>query len=75
MVLAALAIAAALGVWFQSVLFIVWVLALLAPALLYFVKQYEERELELRFGASYLDYKARTPMLVPRRPIEREAKA
>ena len=75
MVLAALAIAVALGVWFQSVLFIVWVLALLAPALLYFVKQYEERELELRFGASYLDYKARTPMLVPRRPIEREAKA
>jgi protein-S-isoprenylcysteine O-methyltransferase Ste14 len=29
---------------------------------------YEERELELRFGASYLEYKSRTPMLFPRKP-------
>jgi protein-S-isoprenylcysteine O-methyltransferase Ste14 len=68
MVLAALAFFLSLGIWFQSMLFVLWVLILFAPALLYFVKVYEERELEIRFGASYLEYKSRTPMLFPRRP-------
>ena len=68
MVLAALALLLSLGVWFQSVLFVLWVLVLFAPALLVFVKVYEERELEVRFGATYLEYKSRTPMLFPRRP-------
>ena len=27
-----------------------------------------ERELEIRFGKAYLEYKARTPLLWPRRP-------
>jgi len=68
MVLAALAFLVSLGIWFQSVLFVLWVIILFAPALLFFVKVYEERELEIRFGASYLEYKSRTPMLFPRRP-------
>jgi protein-S-isoprenylcysteine O-methyltransferase Ste14 len=68
MVLAALAWFLSLGVWFQSTLFVLWVLIVFAPALLFFVKVYEERELESRFGVSYLEYKARTPMLFPRRP-------
>ncbi len=68
MVLAALAFLLSLGIWFQSALFVLWVLILFAPALLVFVKVYEERELEIRFGASYLQYKSRTPMLFPRRP-------
>jgi protein-S-isoprenylcysteine O-methyltransferase Ste14 len=68
MVLAALAFLLSLGIWFQSALFALWVLFLFAPALLVFVKAYEERELELRFGASYLEYKSRTPMLFPRKP-------
>lgn len=68
MVLAVLALFLSLGIWFQSVLFVLWVLILFAPALLVFVKIYEERELEIRFGASYLEYKSRTPMLFPRRP-------
>ena len=68
MVLATLAFLLSLGIWFQSVLFILWVLILLAPALLFFVKVYEERELEIRFGTSYLEYKSRTPMLFPRKP-------
>jgi len=68
MVLAVLAFFLSLGIWFQSALFVLWVLILFAPALLYFVKVYEERELEIRFGASYLEYKSRTPMLFPRRP-------
>jgi protein-S-isoprenylcysteine O-methyltransferase Ste14 len=68
MVLAALAFFISLGIWFRSVLFELWALILFAPALLVFVKVYEERELEIRFGAPYLEYKSRTPMLLPRKP-------
>jgi protein-S-isoprenylcysteine O-methyltransferase Ste14 len=68
MVLAGLAFFLSLGIWFQSALLVLWVLILFTPALLFFVKVYEERELEIRFGASYLEYKSRTPMLFPRRP-------
>jgi protein-S-isoprenylcysteine O-methyltransferase Ste14 len=68
MVLAGLALLLSLGIWFQSALFVVWALVLFAPALLFFVKVYEERDLEIRFGASYLEYKSRTPMLFPRKP-------
>jgi protein-S-isoprenylcysteine O-methyltransferase Ste14 len=68
MVLATLAFLTSLGIWFQSLYFELWVLILFTPALLFFVKVYEERELELRFGAPYLEYKSRTPMLFPRKP-------
>ncbi len=68
MVLAVLAFLLSLGIWFQSVLFVLWALILFAPALLFFVKVYEERELEFRFGNSYREYKSKTPMLFPRKP-------
>jgi len=68
MVLAGLAFLLSLGIWFQSALFVLWALILFTPALLFFVKVYEEGELEFRFGASYLEYKSRTPMLFPRKP-------
>jgi protein-S-isoprenylcysteine O-methyltransferase Ste14 len=68
MVLASLALGLSLGIWFQSILFVLWVIILFTPALLVIVKVYEERELEIRFGASYLEYKSRTPMLFPRKP-------
>jgi protein-S-isoprenylcysteine O-methyltransferase Ste14 len=68
MVLAGLAVLLSLGIWFQSVPFVLWVLILFAPALLIFVKVFEERELEIRFGGPYLEYKSRTPMLFPGRP-------
>lgn len=68
MVLAGLAFLVSLGIWFQSALFVLWALIGFTPALLFFVKVYEERELAIRFGASYLAYKSRTPMLFPRRP-------
>lgn len=68
MALAALAFFLSLGIWFQSSLFILWVLILLAPAYVFFAKVYEERELEIRFGASYMEYKSTTPMFFPRKP-------
>jgi protein-S-isoprenylcysteine O-methyltransferase Ste14 len=72
MVIAALALLLSLGIWFQSVLFLIWALFLFSPALLFFVKVYEERELELRFGESYREYKSRTPMLFPGKPRKRK---
>lgn len=68
MVLASLALLVAVGIWFQSGLFVLWACLLVIPALLFFVKIFEERELEIRFGSGYLEYKARTPMLFPRKP-------
>jgi protein-S-isoprenylcysteine O-methyltransferase Ste14 len=71
MVLAGLSFLLSLGIWFQSTMFLVWVLFLFAPALLFFVKVFEERELEFRFGATYLEYKSKTPILFPRKPRNR----
>lgn len=34
--------------------------------LLLYIKCVEEKEMELRFGQEYLDYKAQTPFLIPR---------
>jgi protein-S-isoprenylcysteine O-methyltransferase Ste14 len=68
MVLAGLSLFLSLGIWFKSAMFVLWVLIMFAPALLFFVKVFEERELEFRFGASYQEYKSKTPMLFPRKP-------
>jgi protein-S-isoprenylcysteine O-methyltransferase Ste14 len=68
MVLSLLAFLLSTGLWLRSLWFILWVLALPTPVMLAFLKWFEERELEIRFGQSYRDYSARTPMLWPRRP-------
>jgi protein-S-isoprenylcysteine O-methyltransferase Ste14 len=68
MVLATLACLLSIGLLLQSMLFLVWVLVLLAPAWVVYLKLYEERELEIRFGPSYREYKARTSFLWPKRP-------
>jgi protein-S-isoprenylcysteine O-methyltransferase Ste14 len=65
MVLAVISFFLSLGIWFQSTLFVLWVLILFTPALLFFIRVFEEKELEFRFGESYLEYKAKTPMLFP----------
>lgn len=66
--LASLASLVALGVYYQSLGFVLWALLVVTPTWLYFAVVYEERELELRFGQPYLDYKARTPLFLPGRP-------
>ncbi len=68
MVLGAIAFFLSLAIWLQSWLFVIWVVIPFTPAILFFIRVYEERELERRFGASYLEYRSRTPMLLPRRP-------
>jgi protein-S-isoprenylcysteine O-methyltransferase Ste14 len=67
MVLATLAWFIAIGLLLQSTLFVVWVLLLVAPVEIVVLKVYEERELEIRFGQSYRDYKARTSFLWPKK--------
>jgi len=67
MVLATLAWLVAVGLWLQSTLFVVWVLVLVAPAWIVYLKVYEERELEIRFGEAYRTYKAKTSFLWPRK--------
>lgn len=68
MVLSTLAFLVGLGLWLGSGIFLVWVLVVFSPAAFIFLIVYEERELEIRFGEEYLEYKARTPMFWPRRP-------
>jgi protein-S-isoprenylcysteine O-methyltransferase Ste14 len=68
MILSALAFLIAPGLWLRSTVFVLWAVAVVIPVVLVFLKVYEERELEIRFGAKYLEYKAKTPMLWPRKP-------
>lgn len=58
-----------LGLYLGSGMFLLYVVLLVIPAFIIFLTLVEERELELRFGQSYLDYKARTPPFFPRRPL------
>ncbi len=70
MVISALAFLVGLGLWLQSGLFLVWILAVVSPVMLVFLTIYEERELEIRFGDNYKSYKASTPRFLPRRPLK-----
>ena len=57
-----------LGVSFisGSTLLTLYVLLGVIPAHLFFLRFFEELELELRFGESYKEYKEKTPFLIPR---------
>jgi protein-S-isoprenylcysteine O-methyltransferase Ste14 len=68
MILAVPACFLSIGLWLQAALFVAWVLLLLVPAWIVYLKLYEERELEIRSGASYCRRRASTPFLWPRRP-------
>jgi protein-S-isoprenylcysteine O-methyltransferase Ste14 len=67
MVLGTLLALGSMGLMFRSLFLVGWAL-LVAAALIFMLKVYEERELELRFGDAYLEYKRRTPFLWPRKP-------
>lgn len=68
-IIAALAFLLSLGIWLQSALFILWVLVCVVPVVYVYIRIYEERELEIRFGTAYLRYKERTPRFFPRKPV------
>ena len=48
-----------------SIFFIFWTLIVIIPTHICFLKFFEERELELRFGKPYIEYKRRVPFLIP----------
>jgi len=54
-----------------STLLTVYILLGIIPAHLFFLKYFEELELELRFGESYKEYKQKVPFLIPKLYIER----
>jgi len=58
--------ALALGFISASTVFTLAVLIGLIPVHIYFLKYFEELELELRFGESYKEYKQKTPFLIPK---------
>lgn len=68
MVLAGLALLLGIGLWLQSGLYLLWLVIFVTPAIVVFLLLYEERELEIRFGQDYLNYKSKTPGFFPRRP-------
>ncbi len=54
-----------LGLWLNSLSWLI--LVLLGIGLFWvYTKLIEEKELEVRFGKDYIDYKKRTPFLIPR---------
>ena len=55
----------AIGLLAVSTFFIVWSLVALIPVHIFFLKFFEEKELELRFGKSYLEYKQTVPFIIP----------
>lgn len=72
MVLSALIGLVGLALWLRSPFLLIWTLALFMPWGIFFLKFYEERELEIRLGPSYVAYRARTPLLWPRRPRQEQ---
>lgn len=58
-----------------STLLTLYVLLAIIPAHLFFLKFFEERELELRFGDPYRQYRREVPFLIPRISAGRDATA
>jgi protein-S-isoprenylcysteine O-methyltransferase Ste14 len=71
MVLCTLLTLLAVGLYLRSLGCVLWVVLLVTPAWVYFLKVFEERELEIRLGRPYADYRAATAFLWPRRPKAR----
>ena len=66
MFIAGISIGEGLGFLFGSLSLILIFIPLLTLLGLLYLKAVEERELELRFGKEYLEYKKKVPMLIPK---------
>ncbi len=53
------------GLWTGALWFLLWASLIISPAWMFFAHFYEERELEIRFGQSYRDYRSRTSFMIP----------
>jgi protein-S-isoprenylcysteine O-methyltransferase Ste14 len=68
MLLCSLAWLFSIGLMYRSLWILVWLAVIVSPGWIFFVAWYEERELQIRFGAGYGEYRERTPFLWPRKP-------
>ena len=68
MLLCTLALLVSVGLLYRSLWFVLWVIVIVSPGWIFFVRIYEERELEIRFGVPYLEYREKTPFLLPGKP-------
>ncbi len=59
-------ILSSLALFSSSFSFTMWLLLVLIPAHIFHLKYFEELELRLRFGHSYIEYKNRVPFLIPK---------
>jgi len=66
MVIAGILIGEGLGFLFGSLSLIIIFIPILTLLGFFYLKAVEERELEMRFGNEYLEYKKTVPMLIPR---------
>jgi len=57
-----------LGLLYRSFWILAWLAVSVTPGWIFFVRRYEERELQIRFGDLYEEYRTRTPFLWPRKP-------
>ena len=53
------------GFYAGSLWFVLWASLIISPAWMFFAHFHEERELEIRFGQSYREYRARTSFMIP----------
>lgn len=74
-VLSGILVLLSLGIWLHSSTLVAWTLVLFLPVMIALVRVFEERELEIRFGDSYREYRARVPMLIPRPPASKREEA
>ncbi len=55
----------ALGFLSGSTYFTLWILIEVIPVHIFFLKFFEEKELEIRFGTPYMEYRKKVPFLIP----------
>lgn len=53
------------GLFSSSSFFLLWSLLVFIPVVVFWLKYFEEYELEMRFGKSYVEYRQRVPFLFP----------
>lgn len=74
-VLSGILVLLSLGIWLHSATLVAWTLLLFLPVMIVLVRVFEERELDIRFGDSYREYRSRVPMLIPRPPSSKREEA
>ena len=60
---ATLALLLSVGLWYRSVCILLRAAVSVSPGWVFFVRMYEQRELDIRFGSAYREYRGRTPFL------------